>query len=314
MSDPDRIVVVTPRAEREEYERVGDHKEEEWLPRSRPRPPDRWEVPGDERRVLLSSRPRRRRWRDLAKLDDKLDGLHLRLEDARRNLQEAEQVVQAAPDTDARTLAAWLSNGERGKRPAATVPERERERDAARLIVEALQLEVDRVLEERREHVERHRNRMVKDARRDVEGARERLAAHISQLPELRETLLEARELLRWVASFPEQAESFGYPPALALGLREPVKQTLATTAQVEFRRVVAALEADAAALAEQLGPTVKERLGLAPRPTPEDRALWWDDEDAVAWRKEQVEKARRLAEWSTDPNRLATEVREDRT
>jgi hypothetical protein len=76
---------------------------------------------------------------------------------------------------------------------------------------------------------------------------------------------------------------------------------------------VVAALEADAAALAEQLGPTVKEPLCLAPRPTPEDRAMWWDDEDAVAWRKEQVERARRLAEWSTDPDRLAAEVRDDR-
>ena len=313
MSDPDRIVVVTPRAEREEYERVGDHKEER-PPRSRPRPPDRWEVPGDERRVLLSSRTRRRRWRDLAKLDDKLDGLHLRLEEAGRNLQEATQAVEAAPQWDAQTLAAWIQAGERGKRPIATVPERERERDAARLIVEALQLEVDRALEERREHIERHRDRMVKDARRDVEGARERLSAHISQLPELRETLLEARELLRWVASFPEQAEGFGFPPALALGLHEPVRETLGSTAQVEFHRVVAALEADAAAIAEQLGPTVKERLGLARRPTPEDRAMWWDDEDAVAGRKEQVEKARRLAEWSTDPNRLAREVRDDRT
>ena len=140
------------------------------------------------------------------------------------------------------------------------------------------------------------------------------MAAHISQLPELRETLLVARDNLRWVASFPEQAEAFGFPFALALGLRQPVKEALGTTAQVEFRRVVAALEADAAALAEQLGPTVKERLGLAPRPTPEDRAMWWDDEDAVACRKEEVERARRLAEWSTDPDRLAAEVRDDRT
>jgi len=313
MIDPDRIVVVTPRADREVYEQVSGPKKEERPHRGHPRPPDQCENIGDERRALLSSRPRGRRWRDLAKLDDKLDGLHRRLEDARRNLQEAEQAVQAAPDTDVRTLAAWLSNGERGKRPASTVGEREREREACRLIVEALQLEVDRALEERREHIERHRERMVKDARRDVEDAQGRLAAHISQLPALRETLLAARDSLRWVATFPEQVESYGFPLALALGLREPVKETLGTTARVEYRGVVAALEADAAALAEQLGPTVKERLGLAPRPTPEDRAMWWDDEDAVAWRKEQVERARRLAEWSTDPGRLAAEVRDDR-
>jgi vacuolar-type H+-ATPase subunit H len=314
MSNPDRFVVVKPRDEAEVFERVGDHKPEERPHRGRPRPPDHGENIGDERRALLSSRPRGRRWRDLAKLDDKLDGLQRRLVDAGRNLQAAEQAVQAAPATDARTLAEWLSNGERGKRPAATVEDRERERDAARLIVEALQLEVDRALEERREHIERHRDRMVKDGLRDVEDAQERLAAHISQLPELRETLLAARDNLRWVASFPEQAEGFGFPTALALGLRAPVKETLGTTARVEYRGMVAALEADAAALAEQLGPTVKERLGLAPRPTPEDRAMWWDDADAVAWRKEEVERARRLAEWSTDPDRLAAEVRDDRT
>jgi hypothetical protein len=203
MSNPDRIVVVTPRADREVFESAGDHEAEGRPHRGRPQSPGQWENIGDERRALLSSRPRGRRWRDLAKLDDKLDGVQRRLEDARRNLQEAEQAVEAAPGTDARTLAAWLSNGERGKRPPATVEDRERERDAARLIVEALQLEVDRALEERREHIERHRERMVKDARRDVQEARERLAAHISQLPELRETLLAARDNLRWVASFP---------------------------------------------------------------------------------------------------------------
>jgi len=57
----------------------------------------------------------------------------------------------------------------------------------------------------------------------------------------------------------------------------------------------------------------VKERLGLAPRPTPEGQAMWWDDEDAVAWRKEQVERARRLAESGGDLDRLAAEVRDDR-
>ena len=219
----DRLFSTTLREEREVHERDGKTTEER-PHRGHARPPDHRELIGEERRALLSSRPRGRRWRDLAKLDDKLDGLQRRLEDARRNLREAEQAVQAAPDTDARTLAAWLANEERGKRPASTVEDRGREQDATRLVVEALKLEVDRALEERREHIERHRERMVKDARRDVEDARERLAAHISQLPELRETLLAARDNLRWVVSFPEQAEGFGFPLALALGLREPVK------------------------------------------------------------------------------------------
>ena len=112
MSNPDRLVVVKPRAEREVFERAGDHNEEERPHRGRPRPPEPWDSISEERRALLSSRPRSRRWRDLTKIDDKLDSLNRRLGDARRNLQEAEQAAGAARGADARTLAVWIAAGE----------------------------------------------------------------------------------------------------------------------------------------------------------------------------------------------------------
>jgi hypothetical protein len=122
----------------------------------------------EEERARRSSRPKSRRWRGLAKLDDKIDELTRRLENARQERQRAEERVQGAPEADARSLAAWIAGGERGKRPEATVYERQRELDAAQLTLEALQRTLDEALEERVQYVERHRETMLADAQKDV--------------------------------------------------------------------------------------------------------------------------------------------------
>jgi hypothetical protein len=49
--------------------------------------------------------------------------------------------------------------GEKGDRPQPTLPDRERERDACRLLVEAAESELDRALAERLVYVEKHRER-----------------------------------------------------------------------------------------------------------------------------------------------------------
>ena len=201
----------------------------------------------------------------LAKLDDKIDELTLRLEEARQELHRAEERVQTAPDIDARTLADWIAAGERGKRPDATLYERQRERDAASLTIEARQRTLDEALEERLGYVEKHREAMLRDARADVEAARDRLRRHVEQLPALRQDLLDARDLLSWTAIYPDEPEAFGFSTALALGLQEPVKRTLETKARIEFGRVIAALEADADALADRHGDKVQRALGTAP-------------------------------------------------
>jgi hypothetical protein len=76
---------------------------------------------------------------------------------------------------------------------------------------------------------------MIDDARRDVEEIRGGVLEKLRELPALREDLLAARDLLLWVAAFPEPAESFGFSTATALGLREPVERTLKTKAMVEY-------------------------------------------------------------------------------
>ncbi len=186
----------------------------------------------EEERARRSSRPKSRRWRGLGKLDDKIDELNRRLENARQERQRAEERVQGAPEADARSLAAWIAGGERGKRPEATLYERQRERDAAQLTIDALQRTLDELLEERLQYVERHRDKMLADAQKDVEARRARLLAHVQELPALRQELLDARDLLTWTATYPDQAEQYGFPTALALGLREPVERTLETKAR----------------------------------------------------------------------------------
>ncbi len=270
-----------------------------------------WEL-SQEERARRSSHPRTRRWRALDKLDAEIDHLNAKHADAMARLQVAEQTLSDAPEQDAKSLAAWLAAGERGKRPEATLYERERERDAARLLVEAVQTQVDEALERRLRHVERHRPKMLEDARTDVDAARAKLVAKVAELPPLREDLLAARETLLWAASFPEPDASFGFPSAVALGLRAPVEETLQTKALIDYSKLVLALGRDAEALASAFSREQAERLGIAKPGTPLDTAMWDADVDP-AWKREQLERARELASYSLNPHQVADEARDFR-
>jgi len=264
----------------------------------------------EEERARRDSRPNSRRWRALNKLDDGIDGLRQRQADAGARLTAAEERLKRAPEDDAAILAAWLEAGEKGERPAASVYERERDRDAARLLVAGLERKVDAALERRLSHLERHRAKMLRDAREDVDAARDRLLELVAQLPEARAELLAARDVLLWIAHYPDLPEAFGFPTAIALGLRAPVEQTLQTSSRVGFGGAVAALEADADALAGRYAEETQRRLGTAPPRTPTREAMWTDDSDYQAWAKQERERAIELAKQGHDPDQLAREVR----
>ncbi len=110
--------------------------------------------------------------RAVEKLDLAVDRAKQRQDAAGARLQEAEAALARAPEDDARALADWLTRGEKGERPPASVYERQRDPDAAKLLVEAALIEVDRALERRLGHIEDNRAKMVEDARRDVDDAR----------------------------------------------------------------------------------------------------------------------------------------------
>ncbi|CAN5220426.1 hypothetical protein BH18ACT12_BH18ACT12_11890 [soil metagenome] len=144
---------------------------------------------------LKRSRPRTRRWRALNRLDEEIDRISQRHSGAIGRLAAAEEALNQAPETDARTLAAWLSAGQRGDRPSATVYERRRDRDAAQLLVNACAIERDEKLEQRLTHIERHRPKMLADAQHAVDDARQELLRKVSELPALRQALLDAHRV-----------------------------------------------------------------------------------------------------------------------
>jgi len=248
----------------------------------------------EEERALRDSRPRTRRWRSLEKLDHAVDRAKQRQADAGARLQEAEAVLARAPEDDARALADWLAGGERGSRPPAALYERERDRDAAKLLVVAAMLEVDRALERRLQHIERHRPQMIKDARRDIEDARNQLQTHTEALPTLRQALLDARETLLWAAAYPDRAENFGFTDAAALGLREPIRRALAVDTRIAYSGIIAALEEDATAIAEVFGAEQKKQLGIEEPRSPQSEAMWENDPDHIAWKRAELERLQR--------------------
>ena len=73
---------------------------------------------------------------------------------------------------------------------------------------------------------------------------------------------------------------------------------------------MIAALEADADALAEKHNADVQRALGTAPPRTPLTEAMWTSEPEYQEWQKQERERARKLAEFH-DPNVLAAEVRE---
>jgi hypothetical protein len=266
----------------------------------------------EEQRAHRASRPRNRRWRALEKLDVQIDRLNQRQTVAAAQLQEAEQRLARAPQDDARALADWLAGGERGGRPEATLYERQRERDAAQLLVEAIAVKLDEALQRRLDHVNRNRKKMLADAHKDVDESQRRLLEKIAELPALRDELIAARETLVWLGYYPDPVESWGISSAVALGLREPVEKTLGTRARIEYEWLCRVLEKDVSALASAFSRDQKRRLGVAQPRTPVREAMWDSDPDNVAWKKAELERARRLAEWH-DPALVAAEIRDQR-
>jgi hypothetical protein len=266
-----------------------------------------------EERARLSSRPKTRRWRQLDKLDSEIDRLTMRQQDASRQLTEAEARLAEAPADDAATLATWLAEGEQGERPAATVYERTRDRDAAALLVEAVGVDLDRKLEARQQFISKHRKGMLRDARQDADEARRRLQETVSQLPALREELLAARETLLWAASFPDALESYGFPTSVALGLQEPVRQTLGTAARIEYQALVQLLKQDADVLSNRFSGDQRRRLGEPVETTPATEAMWASDERSKAWAAQELERAQRIAEYHLNPHEVAVEARDFR-
>lgn len=270
----------------------------------------------EEQRALRGSRPTTQRWRWLDKIDEDLERRHAKHADAVARLHAAEAAAERAPADDARSLADWTMNGERGNRPEPTKYERERERDAATLIVEATAIEVDRALERRLREISSRRPKMLKETRGDLEAASAELHAYLQRLPALRQAILDARADLLWAASYPEPPAQFGFPTNVALGLQEPVRRVLGSKAMYQFEQILGLLAEDAVVLAEAFSDEQRRQMGEHVPRTPEKGAAWMDDpndKDIAEWKRQNHQRALQLAAAGYDPDRLAAEIRGDR-
>jgi hypothetical protein len=116
---------------------------------------------------------------------------------------------------------------------------------------------------------------------------------------------------LLWIVAFPERIEAWGYPMAVALGLQKPVETTLGTKARIEYTALLAALAEDANAIANAFSREQKATLGTTDPRTPTQEAMWDTDPDNVAWKRQELERVRKLAEWHRDPDEVASEARD---
>jgi hypothetical protein len=251
-----------------------------------------------EHAAVLSLVPRFRPWSELAQFDDRLAELQGRHTAATDRVRELAERLANEPKRHADAMAQWLE-GEQGARPESRLAELEAEHRAAEGERDGLVVAVDRVLEERARHVERHRARLVKHADQLVDDCHERLTAAIEAVERERAALTGARESAIWSRLFSD--ESAARMPRFNTfggGLRR-VLQPLGLTAEVDADRVLTALREDAAWLRDAISPEQRTALGEE-QPFDHRREAGWDgDELRESEHRDRVGRLERLrAEW----------------
>lgn len=205
----------------------------------------------DEQRALRMPSRGGRRWKAVAELDARVEAVQRQQETLRDQVAVLHARIAAAEQADTRRLAAWDEAGRPGERPE---PEKTAiEDELARITddIEALDQLIDETLSEKERHVERHRDKLVREAQADIDQARDRYLQAVRDLEQAREQLVDARHTQRWARYYPAEEASRDtiLTPMLAGGLLEPVRRTLGSTSQLAFVNVAAALAADAGAL-----------------------------------------------------------------
>ncbi len=270
---------------------------------------------GQERSVLARLSPRRNRWPGLLEIDERLDRLDLEQQELIARLAELHDRRQGADERYHQALARWMADGQDGERP---------EPEAAALDAEIVDMSARHAaldelraleLERKVAYVEKRRGSLVRDAEKDVERALEEYLAAVDAVHGLRDTLLAASSTARWARMYPSPtaAAPVGVEVNLALGLMKPVIETLGINRQLTAAAVLDALKADANTIATRLTPEQRQELGVATA-SPEQEAMWQDDERYQAWAREQREKLNEIARGALpiDVPELAQQMRDE--
>jgi len=233
--------------------------------------------------------PARNRWPEIAAFDERVAELEMRQAAKADELRDREI---AAPAADTDRLATWQLDGEKGPRPEPELPGIREQIQRRQEEWEALTRATARVLADKTAFVDKHRGRLVKEADSYASEAYARYLELVDQLAEARADLSAKRSAAVWARLYPAEQAGRGPADTFAGGRKRPL-QAMGLSANVEPRRVLDGLPADAEWLADAATPEQPAAIaGIDPRKPPSTE--WHDDPEAKARR------AKAMGEWAT--------------
>jgi hypothetical protein len=222
-----------------------------------------------ERTALARILPRRNRWADLLAFDQRIADVEQQQARLNQELGELFQQQRTAGPDHERALVSWHANGAKGPRPeptAAAIAERIAQLQADHA---ALGVLLEQTASEKGAFVARHRKRLVADARRERDRARDRYLSLIGELVGARSELTAAAQTVVWTSLFPHP--SLATDPdvgLLAAGQSRAMREAVpGLNLALTLENVVRLLEADAGIVADARSREQQAALaGIDPR------------------------------------------------
>ena len=109
--------------------------------------------------------PRRDRWSEVARFDERVERLEARHGELTNELNAMREQVPAAEAEYQAALSAWLASGQQGVRPQSPVSALEERMQQVQDDLEAINRLIEQTLEHKSEFVEKHRRRLAEQAR-----------------------------------------------------------------------------------------------------------------------------------------------------
>jgi hypothetical protein len=272
-------------------------------PPEQPRPFDA--VPRDlithEQQVKLLPSPRRLRWKEIAKYDQRIAEVDRHQRELSEEAQRVAEELRVAPERDGDKLSTWQLTGRKGPKPESTVPALERQLADLHGAVEGMNRRRGEILDEKRQYVEKHRSKLLAECGKAAGRARERYEQTIADAEAARRELEEVRSASLWCGLFPDVApHQYEVPKGVAGNLRRPLTEA-GINGPVEPDKLFKLLSEDAAWLEHAADAEQKALLeGRDPRT---GRAVWTNTEEGQEWQREQQRQARERyrQDWGQD-------------
>jgi hypothetical protein len=203
----------------------------------------------------------------------------------------------------------WHADGQHDPKPTSAAPGLEASIVELTGEINACDLERERILRERAEHVGKYRGTMAADVAKERAAVRERYERLIGELEAARAELLDVRACEVWVSLFPHDSLQ-SQPPFtmnLAVGRREPYERTMPGLLRgaLAASSVFALLREDARACASVATAEQAAAIqGVSEAALTRKQAMWAgseEDREREKREKQELREAHRRV-WGHDP------------